>query len=194
MTVSRRIQALESKWAPRCLLREGSGYKLTDAGRQLQPRADHAGGRGTGHREGGVDARDAEPRSSGPRSTAWFATRPISGVGSTGRILAVRDGGDGGTGDARGVRDGGERVPGGGQAVGGVVVDEGRERSGGPAVGLDRGDGWRPRRPPCRRRAADPGTGRRPAAWPRRPARPSRRPAPRRPGTRAPRPARPCAV
>ncbi len=39
-TVSRRIQALEKQLGATLFTREGSGYKLTDAGRQLQPRAE----------------------------------------------------------------------------------------------------------------------------------------------------------
>ncbi|MGE8321219.1 MAG: LysR family transcriptional regulator [Comamonas sp.] len=39
-TVSRRIQALEKQMGATLFTREGSGYKLTDAGRQLQPQAE----------------------------------------------------------------------------------------------------------------------------------------------------------
>ena len=39
-TVSRRIQALEKQMGATLFTREGNGYRLTDAGRQLQPQAE----------------------------------------------------------------------------------------------------------------------------------------------------------
>ena len=63
-TVSRRIQALEKQIGATLFTREGNGYRLTDAGRQLQPRA---------------EAMDQIARGIAPVTTAQNSTTP-SGV------------------------------------------------------------------------------------------------------------------